>query len=1286
MEGQSERDTVESYKNGKHGYLTDRDPREFPEKEEPSEEKANSLPFAEFLCFRLEKLWKNKREKQASRRWKEKQKLDYILPRDMIDDLNGQTIFPYLRLILPEQDSRRQFHVKEKKIADAYCKALSLAGTKYNEMLMNFTDPQIAPPNIAGDLSLVIEHVLESVRSKKRHSDLTVGKINCLLDEFANLKAYHNQNINSNRGTAHHNHEWRESLHRDKNVVEKQKDGTLRSNWLKRVIDMGLSPSEHKWLVRILQKKMEMGLGYVTVLKHMSPYATELWNAHNNLQKICTILADPAYVDHRRKKEALQSKGQGSSSTWEPQVQPAELGNTLSPMISIRSSFEKLMSQTQTHHEEYLKKNYPSSGKTHRPLSIQFPALTAEIKLDGERMIVHINNGRVKMNTRNGKWYTELYTPVLGAPLRRSLTKYSNANVILDGEIESWDNLKKSLVPFGENRTVAAYRRAYLSHNGMIDPIDTEELHDKNDDTVMRAAKDFYRDRSISREDMIDRGSNFWLKFRVFDILHVAGNDKDRLFEDCGMGPDERDKNGSIIHMPLMKRKQILYQILTVQENEVEICPTVVIRCNGEAVLGEEYFSTTNQITEFGYPVTVLDSTQAIFQQRLENLESLDMRRKLGRSDNEISKMRAEAMEIFYTKVVEEYKFEGLVVKDLASPYLFGSRKFWWKFKPDYETDEAVDIDAVIIGATFATGLRNNGTPSAFLLGVVDKFDETCFMTLNTINAGSTSRDNMGEILKHTGFRKGGDEPMELGKWFREDNFELPGFISKRSFQRNSTEDLQGWAFNKTKHYPDIWIDPNDSVVLTVKGAELVVSDEYSVGLTLRFPRIKKVRLQSVHGDEKKATETTTDDEIWKIFDEARSRRFDADSIIGSHRRPGDGTIPVRRGCRFLTPAEYRIKTKKRKHKEISSPSIKVPKVTDYKSHVLDGLSFCVLEGVYSFDVNSLDGQVALQEGWAHEAKNVKTEKDVIRFIIEHGGNYKAEVVGATKEYIIGGNEGDARVKQQMIGLARAKSLIDSKKKADRPLVSVAKHHDGIIKWTFVYSLVHRLQQSSDKNEGDKNLTPDQHQYLDRVPTNFRKESNAEALFSLNRRMEVNEMEHVLKTDGIVKVPPWQLKGLIDLPKEERWVLSSRYTSLWPYKDDTETSYERKAVVLYPDIFRRGYGFVEEKDAVDEALALTESTRWNQIANQLDEITSVLPLVSIMGGLTTPHLHTGVTHIICLMRDDSEHPYEDAMSLDIFVCKERGHRLMQYLRQNFLHRNELKLVSPNWIRNMFVLD
>ena len=86
--------------------------------------------------------------------------------------------------------------------------------------------------------------------------------------------------------------------------------------------------------------------------------------------------------------------------------------------------------------------------------------------------------------------------------------------------------------------------------------------------------------------------------------------------------------------------------------------------------------------------------------------------------------------------------------------------------------------------------------------------------------------------------------------------------------------------------------------------------DEYAVGLSMRFPRIKKVRLESVDGDEKKASETSTDEEIWRIFDEARSKRLDLDSIIRTQSQLGLAAKHIRQGCRFLTPEEFRKKVK----------------------------------------------------------------------------------------------------------------------------------------------------------------------------------------------------------------------------------------------------------------------------------------------------------------------------------------------------------------------------------------
>ncbi|KAG7366607.1 ATP dependent DNA ligase domain containing protein [Nitzschia inconspicua] len=1288
--------------NAEQGYDTaeDEDANHHVDDEtiEPMDSKINSLSFAS-CCKRLEYVFRKKMEKKASKRLKERERLEVILPKAMLRDLGGQTIYPYLRLLLPEQDSLRQYAMQDRKVAEMYCNALGFAKKSTNyEMMYDFTNPSKVPEGCAGDLSLVVEHILK-LRIPKEDSKITIGKINELLDEMNNLRAY------SNRGRAHHNHQWRESQSQDVAAVVASKESNkpslsqLRSRWLQKVMSKGLSPLEHKWLVRILLKRMRNSVGSTRLLNWISPYAQELWNSHNNLKKVCAIIADPSFTTRRQELEELRKKqSQGLASLWEPQVEKAVLGNVISPMISIRSSFDKLMTQTQANHHNHLKRYFHPSTKQHRPLSLQFPALTAEIKLDGERFIVHVNNGRVTMNTRRSKWYSDLYAPVLGPPLRRALAKYPKLNVILDGEIESWDDSKKCLIPFGENRTVANYRRAYLQHHNLIDPLD-EELHpDEDDPNVQRTSSDYFSKKvTVEHDEKVARGEYFWLKFMAFDILYVDGEDGRRLFDDCGVSSD--NALGSIIHLPLMKRKQLLYRLLTTQEKEIEICPTRVIRCNGEFLSGEEYFSTTDPVIEFGYEATELDSTQATLESKIPNLEALDEQRMLGRSATEISRMRARAMEGFYVQIVEEYKFEGLVVKDLASPYIMGERKYWWKFKPDYESGEAVDIDVVILGASFATGLRDGGTPSSYLVGVVDQDDTSSFMTFSTINANSVRNEVRAEMWKHTGFKPGGDgNSMQLGKWFREENYALPEFISQKSRQRGTVVDYEGWTFNKAKGtYPHLWIDPNDSIVLEIKGQELIISEEHSAGLCLRFPKIKRVRLESVDGDEKKPSEITTDGELWNLYDTTRAKRLEADAAIhgGQSQSSGlllfDSNTSASGPCRFLTPEEYSRKNKKRGARATASPARKIPKVdeNERKSDALFGLTFVVLEGKYELKPDSLEAREAEEQGWIAEARKVKTEADVMEFILKHHGTVKSSLLsGSAHEFCIGGSNHDARVQNQLKGLEAARRISNPTTAAQRRLVELTRSVDGILKWTFVYTLVHRFLETENEEsilECNKNwLIPGPQDYLARVQ---RETSVEEEIFCLDRMITETEMQRALVTPGRRKkedevLPPWQYQGL-DLPLDERWILSSRFTTLWPYRevpDDHIISHSKEVLVLYPDVFD-DLDIRKDDETMERIRSGSDAKRWDEVLENSDELMSVLPLAKLMGALVTPFMHSGVNTILCRLKSDIEDiTWNGGSMMDgMFQDEEKGQQLMQKLRMG-IGNQTFRLVSPEWVR------
>ena len=238
---------------------------------EPECDRANSLSFY-VLCTRMERLWLLKRKKRK-KKVSEEEKKKYLLPQQMMKKMEPQSVFPLYRLLLPDIDNARNTNMKEKLIAQAYCDAEGFGKKTTNyEMLYGYTDPQKVPHDMAGDLSLVVQHVL-SKRIPDRPSKVTVGHINQLLDDLASLRR-HQQ--------AHHNHEWRNTSGNTKK--KKESLTSLREQWLRKVMSKGLSPLEHKWLVRILLRKMEFGLGWRSLLTYYSPYAMEFWNAHNSLK------------------------------------------------------------------------------------------------------------------------------------------------------------------------------------------------------------------------------------------------------------------------------------------------------------------------------------------------------------------------------------------------------------------------------------------------------------------------------------------------------------------------------------------------------------------------------------------------------------------------------------------------------------------------------------------------------------------------------------------------------------------------------------------------------------------------------------------------------------------------------------------------------------------------------------------------------------------------------------------------------------------------------------------
>ena len=129
--------------------------------------------------------------------------------------------------------------------------------------------------------------------------------------------------------------------------------------------------------------------------------------------------------------------------------------------------------------------------------------------MDGERDLVHINRGIVTIQTRNGTWYSTLYSPAIGPALRAAISRY-DVDVILDGEMISWDSSENKPIPFGSNRAVAEMNRNQRYRDGTLDPRD-DELHKHDTEINVMALSKKHDQRGGTSSDMDE--DRCWLQY-----------------------------------------------------------------------------------------------------------------------------------------------------------------------------------------------------------------------------------------------------------------------------------------------------------------------------------------------------------------------------------------------------------------------------------------------------------------------------------------------------------------------------------------------------------------------------------------------------------------------------------------------------------------------------------------------------------------------------------------------------------------------------------------------------
>lgn len=274
-------------------------------------------------------------------------------------------------------------------------------------------------------------------------------------------------------------------------------------------------------------------------------------------------------------------------------------------------------------------------------------------------------------------------------------------NLILDGEVIAWDSQRQETIPFGNkyvctpaecivsscdlhftlgSRGIANYRKQYLAARGLVDDRDKNIENVDGDQKAVSVV--YFKDAENYSEET---GAECWLKLVVFDILYVDGDGAaDLLGETVSKHINPRPAAGSIIHLDLFERKKILQRVLTPQKDFIEIVTTWIVRPNGTTELGMDYFSSTSPTSECGHPNHTIDSQSCLVGRAARNISQIDLERRNGRSDEQISEARASSVHELF-KEIENLRMEGLIFKDLAAPYYLGeesrSMRYWLKFK-----------------------------------------------------------------------------------------------------------------------------------------------------------------------------------------------------------------------------------------------------------------------------------------------------------------------------------------------------------------------------------------------------------------------------------------------------------------------------------------------------------------------------------------------------------------------------------------------------------------------------
>lgn len=168
-----------------------------------------------------------------------------------------------------------------------------------------------------------------------------------------------------------------------------------------------------------------------------------------------------------------------------------------------------------------------------------------------------------------------------------------------------------------------------------------------------------------------------------------------------------------------------------------------------------------------------------------------------------------------------EQSSEGLVIKNPKSKYSVNERNNdWIKVKPEYVEEFEESVDVCVIGGYYGQGRRGQIIAS-YLCGLRagdDPAHPMKFLSFCKVGGGLSADDYA--TIRH-----------KIGSKF------------KKFDPKNPPTDYMVLAGNSgLKEQPNLWIRPDESLVFEVKASQVIPSEQFKTGLTLRFPRFKQIR------------------------------------------------------------------------------------------------------------------------------------------------------------------------------------------------------------------------------------------------------------------------------------------------------------------------------------------------------------------------------------------------------------------------------------------------------------